>query len=42
MLTSTVRLRKSFHEAVQAEIAQAVTDADEIAEELRYLVEALS
>ena len=36
------RLRKSFREAVQAEIAQTVTDPDEIAEELSYLVEVLS
>jgi RNA polymerase sigma-70 factor (ECF subfamily) len=36
------RLRKSFRDAVQAEIAQTVTDPGEIAEELRYLVEVLS
>jgi DNA-directed RNA polymerase specialized sigma24 family protein len=36
------RLRKSFRDAVQAEIAQTVTDSDEIAEELRYFVEVLS
>jgi RNA polymerase sigma-70 factor (ECF subfamily) len=36
------RLRKSFRDAVQAEIAQTVTGPDEIAEELRYLVEVLS
>ncbi len=36
------RLRRSFRDAVQAEIAQTVTDSDEIAEELRYLVEVLS
>ena len=36
------RLRKSFRDAVQSEIAQTVTDSDDIAEELRYLVEVLS
>jgi RNA polymerase sigma-70 factor (ECF subfamily) len=36
------RLRKSFRDAVQAEIAQTVTDPDEITEELRYLIEVLS
>ena len=33
------RLRKSFRDAVRVEIAETVTDPDEIAEELRYLVE---
>jgi RNA polymerase sigma-70 factor (ECF subfamily) len=36
------RLRASFREAVQAEISQTVEDADEAAEELRYLIEVLS
>ena len=36
------RLRSSFRYAVQAEIAQTVTDSDDIAEELRYFVEVLS
>jgi RNA polymerase sigma-70 factor (ECF subfamily) len=36
------RLRKSFRHAVQAEIAQTVTDPDEVAEELRYLINVLS
>jgi DNA-directed RNA polymerase specialized sigma24 family protein len=36
------RLRRSFRDAIQAQIAQTVTGPDEIAEELRYLVEVLS
>jgi RNA polymerase sigma-70 factor (ECF subfamily) len=36
------RLRKSFRDTVEAEIGQTVTDPDEIAEELRYLIEVLS
>ncbi len=36
------RLRSSFRYAVQAEIAQTVTDSDDIAEELRYFVKVLS
>ena len=36
------RLRRSFRDAVQAEIAETVSDPDETAEELRYLVEVLS
>ena len=36
------RLRKSFRDAVQAVIAQTLSDPDEIAEELRYLVNVLS
>ena len=36
------RLRKSFREAVQGEIAQTVSDPGEAAEELRYLIEVLS
>jgi RNA polymerase sigma-70 factor (ECF subfamily) len=36
------RLRASFRETVQAEISQTVEDADEAAEELRYLIEVLS
>jgi DNA-directed RNA polymerase specialized sigma24 family protein len=36
------RLRKDFREAIQAEIAQTVTTPEEIAAELRYLIEVLS
>jgi RNA polymerase sigma factor (sigma-70 family) len=36
------RLRKDFRSAVEAEIAQTVPSPDDIAEELRYLVEVLS
>jgi hypothetical protein len=36
------RLRASFRETVQAEISQTVEDAEEAAEELRYLIEVLS
>lgn len=36
------RLRKNFGEAVRAEIAQTVDDPEDIAEELRYLIEVLS
>ncbi|MFT5109013.1 MAG: DNA-directed RNA polymerase specialized sigma24 family protein [Verrucomicrobiales bacterium] len=36
------RLRKSFGEAVEAEIAQTVDDPEAVAEELRYLIEVLS
>jgi RNA polymerase sigma-70 factor (ECF subfamily) len=36
------RLRKSFRDAIRAEIAQTVIDPGEIAEELRYLIEVLS
>ncbi len=36
------RLRKGFRDAIQAEIAQTVTTPEEIAEELRYLIEVLS
>ncbi len=36
------RLRKAFRDAVQAEIAQTVDDPDDVAEELRYLIEVLS
>ncbi|MFK7852128.1 MAG: RNA polymerase sigma factor [Akkermansiaceae bacterium] len=36
------RLRVSFKEAVQAEIAQTVQDPHEAAEELRYLIEVLA
>lgn len=36
------RLRKDFRDAIQAEIAQTVTTPDEIAAELRYLIEVLS
>jgi RNA polymerase sigma-70 factor (ECF subfamily) len=36
------RLRKSFRDAIQAEIAETVANPNEIAEELRYLIEVLS
>lgn len=36
------RLRKSFGEAVEAEIAQTVDDPEAVKEELRYLIEVLS
>jgi len=36
------RLRRSFRDAVQSEIAQTVDSPEEIAEELRYLIEMLS
>jgi len=36
------RLRKSFRDAVESEIAQTVDSPAEIAEELRYLIEVLS
>ena len=36
------RLRKEFRDAIQAEIAQTVTDPAEIVEELRYLIRVLS
>lgn len=36
------RLRKDFRVAVEAEIAQTVPQAEDIAEELRYLIEVLS
>jgi DNA-directed RNA polymerase specialized sigma24 family protein len=36
------RLRKRFRELVKAEIAQTVNGADEVQDELRYLVETLS
>jgi RNA polymerase sigma-70 factor (ECF subfamily) len=36
------RLRKDFRAAVEAEIAQTVPNAEDIAEELRYLIEVLS
>lgn len=36
------RLRKDFRAAVEAEIAQTVPQAEDIAEELRYLIEVLS
>lgn len=36
------RLRKNFRAAVQSEISQTVTSPDEVASELRYLIEALS
>lgn len=36
------RLRKRFREAVRTEIAQTIDDPDDVADELRYLVEALS
>ncbi len=36
------RLRQAFGDAIRAEIAQTVSDTDEIAGELRYLIEVLS
>jgi len=36
------RLRKGFRDAIQAEIAQTVSTPEEIAEELRYLIDVLS
>ena len=36
------RLRKAFGDAIRAEIAQTVSDPEEIAGELRYLIEVLS
>jgi len=36
------RLRKDFRDAIHAEIAQTVPQPEDIAEELRYLIEALS
>ena len=36
------RLRRRFRELVKAEIAQTVTEARDVAEEMRYLIEALS
>ena len=36
------RLRKTFREAIRAEIIQTVNDPDDVAEELRYLIEVLS
>ena len=36
------RLRKDFRSAVEAEIAQTVPRTEDIAEELRYLIEVLS
>jgi RNA polymerase sigma-70 factor (ECF subfamily) len=36
------RLRKAFNDAIRAEIAQTVSDPDEISGELRYLIEVLS
>jgi RNA polymerase sigma-70 factor (ECF subfamily) len=36
------RLRKSFRDSVEAEIAETVSGPDEIREELRYLIEVLS
>ena len=36
------RLRKSFGEAVEAEISQTVDDPEAVGEELRYLIEVLS
>jgi len=36
------RLRKAFGDAIRAEIAQTVSDPDEISGELRYLIEVLS
>ena len=36
------RLRRRFRELVKAEIAQTVTEAGDVAEETRYLIEALS
>jgi RNA polymerase sigma factor (sigma-70 family) len=36
------RLRKRFREVVKAEIAQTVSDAAQVGEELRYLVEVLA
>ncbi len=36
------RLRKCFRDAIQAEIAQTVTDPADVAGELRYLIEVLS
>lgn len=36
------RLRKNFRAAVQSEISQTVTSPDEVANELQYLIEALS
>lgn len=35
------RLRKDFREAIQAEIAQTVPHAEDIADEIRYLIEVL-
>ena len=35
------RLRKKFREVIEAEIAQTVSGPDEIADELRYLIEVL-
>ncbi len=36
------RLRRSFGEAVEGEIAQTVDDPEAVKEELRYLIEVLS
>jgi hypothetical protein len=36
------RLRKEFRAAIEAEIAQTVPSHDDIAAELRYLIEVLS
>jgi RNA polymerase sigma-70 factor (ECF subfamily) len=36
------RLRRRFRELVRAEVVQTVNDPADVAEEMRYLIEALS